>query len=113
MIDTVSGMVARRATIPGEGARPMGIVTSPDGRRLYVTTGRGGTVVALDAKSLQPLGSVKVGQRPWGLTLSPDGRRLYAANGPSDDVSVVDTERMEVVATVKVGTRPWGIAVAD
>jgi len=86
----------------------MGAVVFPDGRRLYVSTGRGGTVVSIDTKTHQPVGSVAVGPRPWGLALSPDGTRLYTANRPSNDVSVVDTSTLGVVTKVAVGQSPWG-----
>ena len=76
-----------------------------------MTTGRGRTVVAIDAESYEPVASVEVGTRPWGIALTPDGRYLYTANGPSNDVSVVDTESMGVVATISVGERPWGVAI--
>jgi YVTN family beta-propeller protein len=89
----------------------MGVVVSPDGARVYVTTGRGGTVVVIDAATRQPVGSVAVGARPWGIAVSPDGRRLYTANGPSNDVSVVDVETLTVVTKLKAGERPWGVAV--
>jgi YVTN family beta-propeller protein len=84
---------------------------SSDGKRLYVSTGRGGEIVAYDAQSLSVLGSVKVGARPWGLALSPDGRILYTANGPSDDISIVATDSLRVEGSITVGKRPWGVAV--
>jgi YVTN family beta-propeller protein len=76
-----------------------------------VTTGRGGRVEVLDAKSLNTIASIAVGSRPWGVGLSPDGRYLYTANGPSNDVSVVDTVELRVIATIKAGDKPWGLAV--
>ena len=91
----------------------MGVVVSPDGSIVYVSTGRGGTVVAMDAERGGSRGTATVGERPWGIALSPDGSLLYSANGPSNDVSVVDTATMEVVATVPAGDRPWGIAVVE
>jgi YVTN family beta-propeller protein len=90
----------------------MGVVVSPDGRRVYVTTGRGGSVIVIDVATNKPTASVKVGERPWGIALSPDGKFLYTANGPSNDVSVVDTDALTVVATIKAGQRPWGVEVA-
>ena len=91
----------------------MGVVVSPDGGRVYVSTGRGGTVVAIDAVRGGSRGAATVGERPWGIALSPDGSLLYTANGPSNDVSVVDTETMTVVTTISVGDGPWGIAIVD
>ena len=42
-IDVAKGEVVRRTTIPGENVRPMGVVVTPDGKTLYVATGRGGS----------------------------------------------------------------------
>jgi YVTN family beta-propeller protein len=98
--------------LEGEGVRPMGIAVSPDGARVYVTTGRGGTLVVIDAATLQPSGQVTVGARPWGLGLLPDGSRIYTANGPSNDVTVVDTAALRVETKIPAGSSPWGIAVA-
>ena len=103
MIDTIQ--------LTGPNVRPMGSVVSPDGRRLYVSTGRAGTVVSIDTATNRPVGSVAVGTRPWGIALSPDGTRLYSANGPSNDVTVVDTSSFTVVTRVPAGRSPWGVAV--
>lgn len=113
LVDAARGRVAATITLP-EGARPMGLAVSPDGARLFVATGRGGTVVAVDTRTNQLLGSVKVGTRPWGIALTRDGRKLYTANGPSHDVSVVDVTdpaAMRVVKTLPVGQLSWGVAV--
>jgi len=111
ILDSETGKLVTKQTVPGAGTRPKGVVVSNDGKRLYVSTGRGGEIVAYDAESIAVLGSVKVGARPWGLALSPDGKWLYVANGPSDDISIVATDPLRVDATLKAGKRPWGVAV--
>ena len=112
VIDTDRRIAEGRIEIPGAGAKPMGVVASPDGRFVYVTTGRGRTVVKIDAAANTIVGApLDVGERPWGIAISADGQTLYTANGPSNDVSFVDTGRWVVVARVKVGERPWGVAV--
>ena len=78
---------------------------------VYVTTGRGGTLEAIDPVKGTVQWSVPVGERPWGLAVSADGRMVYTANGPSNDVSAVDVATRTVVARVKVGDRPWGVAL--
>jgi YVTN family beta-propeller protein len=80
--------------------------------RVYITTGRGAQVIALDGESLDLYGSVTVGGRPWGIALSPGGERLYTANGPTDDVTVVESKTLAVIMRIPVGKRPWGLAVA-
>ena len=109
VIDVATSKVARRTTIASKGARPMGVVVAPAGDKLFVTTGRGGTLASFDAATLAPAGEAQVGERPWGVALSPDGSVAFTANGPSHDVTLVDTATMNVVARVTVGERPWGV----
>lgn len=90
-------------------ARPMAVALDEQRRRLYASTGRGGTVAIIDLDKSQLLDEIAVGARPWGLALSRDGQRLYSANGPSNDVSVVDTSTRRVVARIAVGKSPWGV----
>jgi YVTN family beta-propeller protein len=108
---SVLTLVSETIRLSGPNVRPMGVVVAPDGGRVYVTTGRGGTVVAIDTKTNKPVGSVEVGPRPWGIAISPDGTRLYTANGPSNDVSVVDTAALTVVTKIAAGRSPWGVAI--
>jgi YVTN family beta-propeller protein len=89
--------------------KPMAVLLSPDGKKLYVSTGRGRKVFTIDTATNKVIGSVEVGQRPWGIALSPDGKTLYSANGPSNDVSVEDLATNAVVKTIKAGTSPWGV----
>jgi len=96
-------------------ARPMTVLMNPSGNRLYVSTGRGGTVAVVDLGDAQSgakvVTEIPVGTRPWGMALSPEGRWLYTANGPSNDVTVVDTSTLKVVKKIPVGQSPWGIVV--
>ncbi len=110
VIDTAQNKVVKTIALP-KGSRPMRIRVSPDGGRLYASTGRGGTVAVLDAASFALLDSIAVGKRPWGIALSPDGKYLFSANGPSNDVSVVDLATNKEIARVKAGDSPWGIAI--
>jgi YVTN family beta-propeller protein len=41
------------------------------GRRVYVATGRGNTVVVFDAESFEVLAAIPVGQRVWGRPSRP------------------------------------------
>ena len=91
--------------------RPCGVKTSRDGRRLYVATGRGNTILNLDSATGKRIASTPVGNRVWNFAFTPDRLKLYAANGLSNDVSVIDTRTNRVVATVAAGDGPWGVAV--
>jgi YVTN family beta-propeller protein len=84
---------------------------SPNGKKLYASSGWSGAVDVIDTAKNEVVNSIKVGARPWGIAVTPDGRRLYAANGPSHDVSVVDLEQEKEISKVKTGEMPWGVAV--
>jgi YVTN family beta-propeller protein len=93
-------------------ARPMALVLDASRKRLYMSTGRGGTVAVIDlAGTPRLLTEVPVGTRPWGIALSADGKTLYTANGPSDDVSIVDTSTLETIRKIAVGRSPWGVVL--
>ncbi|WP_161827608.1 beta-propeller fold lactonase family protein [Steroidobacter agaridevorans] len=98
-----------------EATRPMAVVQDSARNRLYLSTGRGGTVAIIDTKdapqAMKLIKEVPVGKRPWGIALSADGRHLYTANGPSNDVSVVDTTTLTEVKRIPVGSSPWGIVL--
>ena len=113
VIDTAQHKVISTIKLDGGPLmRPVGLIVSPDGARLYAATGRGGLVVAIDTASGKALGSVPVGPRPWGISLSPDGKTIFTANGSSNDVSVVDVATLKVEAKLAVGDGPWGAVAA-
>ena len=95
--------VVQRVKLEFPKARPKGVVVSPHQTKLYVSTGRGNMIAALNADSLEVPGSVKVGRRVWGIALTRDGSRLYTYDGVSNTVSVVDSASLMVVATIEVG----------
>jgi len=113
VFDTRTQQVLRTVTLPttaGTLTRPMGLATTPDGRSLYVTTGRGGALVEIDVATAAVKRSIAgVGLRPWGLALDTQGRMAFTANGPSGDISMVELASGRVVMRVPVGISPWGI----
>ena len=107
--------VARRAVIASiplpKGSRPMGVAVTRDGRTLWVSNGRGGTVCDVDPRTQRVRRTITVGPRAWGIGLAPDGTTLFVANGPSDDVSVVDLQTKKEGARISTGAGPWGVAM--
>ena len=110
VVNTANQSVVKVITLP-KGSRPMTVKVSPNGKKVYATTGRAGTVVVLDANTYELLNVIPVGKRPWGMAFSPDGKFLFTANGPSDDVSVVDLATEKEIARVKSPGSPWGVVV--
>lgn len=110
-----AGEPVQRVLKLGEAAKPMGVVLDSTRNRLYLSTGRGGTVAVIDVtgapQTAKLLKEIPVGTRPWGIALSADGRFLYSANGPSNDVSVIDTTSLATVKRIPVGGSPWGVVI--
>ena len=104
-----SGAPAARLLQLRTEARPMGVALDARGGRLYVTTGRGGTVAVVAVADASLVTEIAVGARPWGIALTEHGTRLVTANGPSGDVSVVDTQSLRVTGKVRTGRGPWGV----
>jgi YVTN family beta-propeller protein len=105
---------ALRTIALGSEDRPMNL-RHGTGAIVYVTTGRGGKLLKIDAGDAAApapiLASASVGERPWGLALSPDGTMAYTANGPGEDVTAVDLRTMRVMGKIASAGGPWGIAV--
>lgn len=96
---------------------PHGVDVSPDGRRLYVSTGHGtpfGDLWAFNAAGDSVLGSVTLGSFPATVQVSPDGAYAYVVNFnlhgehvPSS-LSVVSTDPLVEVARIPTCTMPHG-----
>jgi YVTN family beta-propeller protein len=118
VIDARRHAVTATIAIPNDGvegplgARPMGLALTRDGRTLYVTNGRGGTVSVIDTTRDAVVRTLpRVGARPWGVALAPDEDALFTANGPSNDISIVDL-RSGAVRQLPACAAPWGLVLA-
>jgi len=92
-------------------ARPMGVALDAARGRLYVSTGRAGTLAAIALSDARLLGEAACGGRPWGIALGSGGTRLYSADGPVGEVAVVDTTTMSVMQKISAGKGPWAVVV--
>jgi YVTN family beta-propeller protein len=88
---------------------PIEMVSSPNGRVLYVVCQDSGEVRVVDVPSSEVIGRVPVGRMPRGIAMSSDGRQLYITNAWSDTVSVIDTALLRVVQTLPAGPEPGGV----
>lgn len=111
IVDTAGLKILKTIQLP-PGSRPMRVRVAADGKKLYVSEGRAGTISVIDAHSYALINTIKVGARPWGTAISPDGKYLFSANGPSNDVSVVDLATEKEIAKIKAGSSPWGVTIA-
>jgi YVTN family beta-propeller protein len=106
------------ATFPMEQAWS-GLAFSPDGNRIYVSTGAGYPEYDIayfdrwdkdgwqDARSgYSLLGALKTKTAVSSITLSPDGSLLYALNNSDDRVYILETHGGRAVARLDVGDHP-------
>lgn len=84
------------------------IALSPNGKRLYWTSGSELTV--LSTKGFKRIAAIKHPSLRL-LAVSRDFKRLYAINPGSSDLAVIDPSPLRIVSTIAVGTVPQGIDV--
>jgi YVTN family beta-propeller protein len=99
-----------------------GVAFSPDGKRLYWSSGESGAVYVFDLESKRKVGEISLNTEVDGrryedsfamdLKLSPDGATLYCADVANFRVAAIDLERGQVVGSVAVGRYPYALAVA-
>jgi len=112
VIDTASLRVVRTIALPA-GMSPVRIAVPPAGSPLYVSTGSGREILAIDTRSGRVTTRAVSGARPWDLAIRPDGTELYVSNGPSNDLSVFTLPKLELRKRVHTGENPWGVVCRD
>jgi YVTN family beta-propeller protein len=94
------------------GPRPTGAALSPDGKQLYVTTGRGGSLAIVDVATRTQVRSIDgTGDRTGGVVTSADGAFVYTANGTSHDVSIVNLATGNVDQRITTGGLPCDLVI--
>jgi YVTN family beta-propeller protein len=81
---------------------------SPDGSRVYVTTGFGNTVTVIDGTTNNVITSINTILQftPFGVSVHPDGSKVYVAIMESNTVLVIDTAINGIISTIPVGSQP-------
>jgi YVTN family beta-propeller protein len=93
------------------GEDPRFVTIAPDGKTVYVSNSRSGTVSEIDADSLEITDEIEVGTEPAGLAVTPDGKRLFVANFSSRDVAMINVHSGHVQKRFDVGAKPRAIAI--
>src|SRR5436190_1694778 len=70
---------------------PHGLVITPDGRKVYVSSDGASTVTVIDTATDRPSASIEVGPNPHGLALSPNGQQLLVSGFGANLAELVDT----------------------
>ncbi len=95
---------ARRLDAPNHNA-----IFSPDGTTVWTSQiASPGSVLVLDATTLEPRAAIEVGDGPAEVTFAPSGGVAFVANTDSDSVTILDPTTLNAVATAAVGDAPVG-----
>jgi DNA-binding beta-propeller fold protein YncE len=106
VVDPVTGHVERRIKT-GKGAHQLFL--SPDGKLIYVNNRIAGTVMALDATSLEAVRTYKMPGGPDDIAFAPDGH-LWITLRFALKVAVLDPVTGDY-STIDVGRSPHGIFI--
>jgi len=100
VIDTAQNKVVGTIPVP---KGPHGLVITPDGRKVYVSSDGVSTVSVIDTASDRVIASIEVGANPHGLAISGDGRRVLVLGWGTNRALVIDTATERVITEVPVG----------
>ncbi len=100
------------------GARPRGIVLSPDHKKLLVASSHmkntitkdRDSVRVFDAETLKEIRRFDCGTDPEGIAVTGDGRMAIVSNEDAGTATIIDTASGKSVSVV-TGTEPEGVAV--
>jgi YVTN family beta-propeller protein len=109
ILAVIPAVYAGIAPQPEQYLSPGEIVTSSDGRLLYVICERSDEVRVVDVATSKVVKRIPVGHVPRGASLSADGSRLYVTNSWSNTVSVIDTAKQQEVKQLPAGSEPISV----
>src|SRR5881409_1665299 len=99
VLDTAQNKVVGTIAVP---KGPHGLVVTPDGRKVYVSSDGASTVSVIDTATDRVVASIEVGANPHGLAVSGDGSRVLVLGWGSNRALVIDTALDRVIGAVPV-----------
>jgi YVTN family beta-propeller protein len=108
VIDTSRNQVTRTIPVP---PGPHGLVITPDGRKVFVSSDGATTVSVIDTTTDAVVASIDVGMTPHGLSMSSDGEYVLLSGYGTDLAEVIDTGTNQIVGRVAV-PRPHNSAIS-
>src|SRR6266568_6479882 len=99
VLDTATNRVLHTIAVP---PGPHGLVMTPDGRKVYVSSDGASTVSVIDTATDRVVSSIDVGTNPHGLAISADGSRVLVSGWGSNRALVLDTATDRVIGEVPV-----------
>ena len=110
VFDTTTNRVLRTIPVP---KGPHGLVMTPDGRKVYVSSDGASTVSIIDTITDLVVSSIDVGPNPHGLTISPAGRKLLVMAFGANQAMVIDTTSDRILSQIPVPLAHNGAISSD
>jgi len=98
VLDTVTQKVLKTMAVTA----PDGMVITPDGKKLYVSSTDSGVVEVIATANDTIISSINVGAMPAGLSITPDGKQVIVSVGGANQAAVIDTASDTVVSQTTV-----------
>jgi len=99
VVDTAQNKVLGTIAVP---KGPHGLVVTPNGRKVYVSSDGASTVSVIDTATDRVVATIDVGANPHGLAVSGDGSRVLVSGWGSNRALVIDTVTDRVIGEVPV-----------
>src|SRR5881628_3478222 len=99
VLDTAQNKVVGTIAVP---KGPHGLVVTPDGRKVYVSSDGASTVSVIDTATDRVVASIDVGANPHGLAISGAGSRVLVSGWGSNRALVIDTATDRVIGEVPI-----------
>jgi YVTN family beta-propeller protein len=110
VLDTATARVLGTIPVP---KGPHGLVMTPDGRKVYVSSDGASTVSVIDTTTDRVVSSIDAGPNPHGLAISPDGGKLLVMAFGANQAIVVDTMSDRILGQIPVPSPHNGGISAD
>jgi YVTN family beta-propeller protein len=108
VVDTSTYQVTKTIPVP---PGPHGLVITPDGARVFVSSDGASTVTVIDTATDTIAATIDVGMTPHGLSISHDGKHVLCAGFGTDSAQVIDTATNQVTSKMGVA-RPHNSAIS-
>ena len=109
VLDTVTDQVLKKIPV----TQPDGLIITPDGKKVYVSSMDTGTVKVISTADDSLATSIDVGSKPAGIAITPDGSRIVVSVGGTNEAVIVDTSTDAIVKHIPVPSAHASCITAD
>lgn len=92
------------ATIPSQGSGTHDLALTPNGKLLFATNLKTGTLTVVDTATNQVVATLQTGKATHAIAISPDGKEVWVNAGGEDHLPIVDVGTLKVKDKVDLGS---------